>query len=248
VLTWSRATLSPPLPSHRAEYERVSSGAARSPKPSRQEFLLRKLQASLWIAFALGVAHFVDLRHVITDDSVTGRPEHKLHRCARRVRTLPLFPVAGVAHALPARAPLPTRACAPHARRPGRGFFKLGLCCFGLWSLIAAYLIVYVKVILNVQEEWDDYAPKAIPVATGCGLLGIISCVHASPGAGLRAEASQDVPQRGPDYECVCAVLLTRPLAWRRCRSRSARAGFSSPFGRCLASSRCRSALSSSWG
>jgi len=57
----------------------------------------------------------------------------------------------------------------------GRGYFKLGLCCFGLWTLIAAYLILWVKYYLKVEEEWETYSPRAIPVATVCGLLGIVA-------------------------------------------------------------------------
>jgi hypothetical protein len=58
---------------------------------------------------------------------------------------------------------------------PLRGYFKLGMFCFGLWSVVAAYLVVWVKYVLKVEEEWEDYSPKAIPFATCVGLLGIIS-------------------------------------------------------------------------
>jgi len=67
---------------------------------------------------------------------------------------------------------------APHLHLH-RGYFKLGLICFGLWVVVAAYLVVWVKYILKVQEEWEEYSPRAIPFATCCGLVGIISCVSA---------------------------------------------------------------------
>jgi len=65
---------------------------------------------------------------------------------------------------------------APHLHLH-RGYFKLGLICFGLWVVVAAYLVVWVKYILKVQEEWEEYSPRAIPFATCCGLVGIISFI-----------------------------------------------------------------------
>lgn len=56
-----------------------------------------------------------------------------------------------------------------------RGYFKLGLFCFAMWTVVAIYLVVWVKYILKIEEEWEDYAPKSIPFATCLGLVGIIS-------------------------------------------------------------------------
>lgn len=63
-------------------------------------------------------------------------------------------------------------------RNVRRGYFKLGLFCFGMWVVVAAYLVIWVKYVLKVEEEWEDYSPRAIPFATLCGLVGIIRCAR----------------------------------------------------------------------
>ena len=57
----------------------------------------------------------------------------------------------------------------PH-RRMNRFLFNVALAGFVGWLLIAAYLIVWVKYIKRVATEWEEYAPRAIPVATICAV------------------------------------------------------------------------------
>jgi len=48
---------------------------------------MKKFWAAVWVGFALSVAKFVDLWNVVAHDHVSGRPEHRLHRWARRAST-----------------------------------------------------------------------------------------------------------------------------------------------------------------
>ena len=58
-------------------------------------------------------------------------------------------------------------------------FFNVGLAGFGGWLLVAAYLILYVKYYLNVPGEWEEYSPRAIPLATICSVCSLIAFVVA---------------------------------------------------------------------
>jgi len=60
-----------------------------------------------------------------------------------------------------------------------RGYFKLGIICFALWVAVATYLVVWVKYVLKVEQEWEEYAPRSIPFATCCGVVGIVSFIVA---------------------------------------------------------------------
>lgn len=166
----SPADCSPPSTVPRAGYERVQGSDDRRPGSKfdqRYEWYMKKFWAAVWVGAALSVANVVDMWHVVTEDFVTGRPQHRLHRCAR----------ARCPHRDAAAPSSPARQAAPGARR---GYFKLGIVCFALWTVVAAYLVVWVKYILKVQEEWEDYAPKSIPIATGIGFVGIVSCARRS--------------------------------------------------------------------
>ena len=41
--------------------------------------------------------------------------------------------------------------------------------------MMAAYLILYVKYILKYPGDWEEYSPRAIPVATVCAVGSLIA-------------------------------------------------------------------------
>jgi len=91
-----------------------------------------------------------------------------------------------------------------------RGYFKLGLFCFAMWTVVAAYLVVWVKSILKVEEEWEEYAPKSIPFATCLGLVGIISCARACSRRNARPRAAfSSATRQWCTYVRACARLLS---------------------------------------
>ena len=47
-------------------------------------------------------------------------------------------------------------------------YFNIGVTGFALWLCMAAYLIVWVKYIKKFPGEWEEYWPKAIPIAAVC--------------------------------------------------------------------------------
>merc|ERR1712070_1323736 len=73
-------------------------------------WLQNKLWACVWIGFAVFVAQYIELQHVILHDYVPGKPRYRLNRL----------------------------------------FFNIALACFAGWCCGAAYLIVWVKVILTI--------------------------------------------------------------------------------------------------
>jgi len=40
---------------------------------------------------------------------------------------------------------------------------------------VAGYLILWVKYILKFPGEWEDYSPRAIPVATICAVSSLVA-------------------------------------------------------------------------
>eukprot|EP00736_Rhodelphis_marinus_P013728 Rmarinus@m.21219 len=50
-------------------------------------------------------------------------------------------------------------------------YLSLALICFAIDIIVYIYLAIYVKHILKSTMDWNDYAPKAIPIATASGLL-----------------------------------------------------------------------------
>ena len=40
---------------------------------------------------------------------------------------------------------------------------------------MAGYLILWVKYILKFPGEWEDYSPRAIPVATICAVSSLVA-------------------------------------------------------------------------
>lgn len=62
---------------------------------------------------------------------------------------------------------------------PRSFFFNIGLAGFGGWLLVAAYLILYLKYYMKIPGEWEEYSPRAIPVATVCAVMSLIAFVVA---------------------------------------------------------------------
>ena len=57
--------------------------------------------------------------------------------------------------------------------------FRIGLAGFVAWLAIACYLIIWLKYMLQMPGEWEELAPRAIPVATGCAVGSILGFVAA---------------------------------------------------------------------
>eukprot|EP00743_Colponemidia_sp_Colp-15_P006506 GILK01007005.1.p1 GENE.GILK01007005.1~~GILK01007005.1.p1 ORF type:complete len:201 (+),score=26.18 GILK01007005.1:280-882(+) len=53
-------------------------------------------------------------------------------------------------------------------------FFRLGLMGLGINIAIIFYLSIYLPYIARVEEEWDIYCPRVIPVATVVGISNSI--------------------------------------------------------------------------
>ncbi|KAL1528170.1 hypothetical protein AB1Y20_009531 [Prymnesium parvum] len=64
-------------------------------------------------------------------------------------------------------------------RQLHRFAFNIGLAGFGGWLSIAAYLVIWLKYILKVEEEWEEYSPRAIPLATACAVASLVAFVVA---------------------------------------------------------------------
>jgi len=57
-------------------------------------------------------------------------------------------------------------------------FFKIALAGFCGWLCVAAYLIVWLKYVKKISEEWEQHSPRAIPIATVCAVCSLIAfCV-----------------------------------------------------------------------
>ena len=40
---------------------------------------------------------------------------------------------------------------------------------------MAVYLVVWLKYIKKIEVEWEEYAPRAIPIATACAVASLIA-------------------------------------------------------------------------
>ena len=57
-------------------------------------------------------------------------------------------------------------------------WFNVGLAGFAGWVTMAAYLVVWLKYIKRIEVEWEEYSPRAIPIATVCAIGSLLGCVH----------------------------------------------------------------------
>ena len=64
-------------------------------------------------------------------------------------------------------------------RQLARFYFNIGVTGFALWLCMAAYLIVWVKYIKKFPGEWEEYWPKAIPIAAVCAALSCLGFIIA---------------------------------------------------------------------
>ena len=71
-------------------------------------------------------------------------------------------------------------------RPMNRFYFNIGLAGFGVWALIAAYLIVWVNLIQRSTLDWEEHSPYAIPIATVSAICSLAAfCVAFWPIWGL---------------------------------------------------------------
>ena len=81
-------------------------------------------------------------------------------------------------------------------------WFNVGLAGFAGWVTMAAYLVVWLKYIKRIEVEWEEYSPRAIPIATVCAIGSLLGCVHRPTEFRARtprfAAASSAVPPRHP--------------------------------------------------
>lgn len=117
-------------------------------------------------------------------------------------------------------------------------WFNVGLAGFAGWCLMALYLVIWLKYIKRIEVEWEEYSPRAIPIATVCAVSSLLGCapavVPALPKPCKRTSLALPHPplspvRRGPCCSTECwhtprrsfvvsfwAVwgLLTLPIIW----------------------------------
>mgnify|MGYP006114542815 CR=1 FL=1 len=75
-------------------------------------------------------------------------------------------------------------------------WFNIGLAGFAAWCSMAVYLVIWLKYIQKIDVEWEEYSPRAIPIATVCALSSLLGC--APPAAS------------GPTaHACACATSVS---------------------------------------
>ena len=120
-------------------------------------------------------------------------------------------------------------------------WFNVGLAGFTGWVLMAVYLVIWLKYIKRIEVEWEEYSPRAIPIATVCAVSSLLGCAPAV--APTLRKPRNTHPLR----------LRTGPLRTRSVRAAPLSAGpprvtgSPSHSGPCGAYSRCQSSGSSSW-
>ena len=58
-------------------------------------------------------------------------------------------------------------------------WFNVGLAGFTGWCLMAVYLVIWLKYIKRIEVEWEEYSPRAIPIATVCAVSSLLGCAPA---------------------------------------------------------------------
>ena len=58
-------------------------------------------------------------------------------------------------------------------------WFNVGLAGFAGWCLMALYLVIWLKYIKRIEVEWEEYSPRAIPIATVCAVSSLLGCAPA---------------------------------------------------------------------
>jgi hypothetical protein len=58
-------------------------------------------------------------------------------------------------------------------------WFNVGLAGFAGWCLMALYLVIWLKYIKRIEVEWEEYSPRAIPIATVCAVSSLLGCAQA---------------------------------------------------------------------
>jgi len=56
-------------------------------------------------------------------------------------------------------------------------WFNVGLAGFAGWCLMALYLVIWLKYIKRIEVEWEEYSPRAIPIATVCAVSSLLGFV-----------------------------------------------------------------------
>lgn len=65
-----------------------------------------------------------------------------------------------------------------HDKRVRTFFLAIGIACNIAALIIFLYLVCWLSYIKRI-DKWDVHSPKAIPFATGCGVLSIIAYIIA---------------------------------------------------------------------
>ena len=136
------------------------------------EYAWRKLHALLWIIIAGALATYLDIVEVVMNGHPVEKPDRQLHRCAH--------PHCARSHSY-AHQGLCESGCACQSCSNdipclvSRFSFNIGLAGFGGWVCMAIYLVIWLKYILKVDVEWEEYAPRAIPIATACAVGSLVA-------------------------------------------------------------------------
>ena len=116
-------------------------------------------------------------------------------------------------------------------------WFNVGLTGFAGWSLMALYLVIWLKYIKRIEVEWEEHSPRAIPIATVCAVSSLLGCAPAV------------VPALCPAL-CNLHTRLSRRSGTRAAPLNASPprvAASSSLSGPCGGCSRCQSSGLSSW-
>ena len=99
-----------------------------------------------------------------------------------------------------------------------RFFFNVGLAGFAGWMCVAAYLVLWLKYIKKIEQEWEEYSPRAIPIATACAVGSLIACAAPPVRAprALRSPSTVDAPGAAAPAGHTDRPPLPRCPGWHR--------------------------------
>jgi hypothetical protein len=84
-------------------------------------------------------------------------------------------------------------------------WFNVGLAGFAGWCAMAFYLVVWLKYIMKIEVEWEEYSPRAIPIATVLAVGSLLGCARRPTPTAPRSFVVSFWPVWG---------VLTLPIVW----------------------------------
>lgn len=138
------------------------------------KYALHKLHALLWLLLAGTLAWYTQLWDIITSGHPATRPGTDMNRFFFNIGVAGfsgwlLMAMCGPHLHLMQPVLANAQACylSPHTRT--------GKSSRGASFAYGRYLLVYLKYFKNINMEWEDYWPQAIPIATACAVSSLIA-------------------------------------------------------------------------